>query len=151
MYNKRDASRLRQEFWTAFGKYMSPVPSTEGGKVNWINYHTGVKGIFFRMDVSNNSASISISLENSDDALRDRQWDQLKKSLPMLHSVLSEEWTWQKDSTSDNRTISRVYKDLPGASVFNKDQWPDLISFFKPRLIALDEFWESAKWNLMEV
>lgn len=28
--------------------------------------------------------------------------------------------------------ISRIYTELRNVSVFNNDQWPDLISFFKP-------------------
>jgi hypothetical protein len=47
----------------------------------------------------------------------------------------------------DGKTVSRIYKELPGVSVFNKSDWPELISFFKPRLIALDAFWENARYS----
>ena len=50
MYSKHEASQLRQEFWTPFGRYMQPVLSSEGERVNWINYKTGAKHIYFRMD-----------------------------------------------------------------------------------------------------
>jgi len=61
MYSKQQASQLRQEFWTAFGKYMQPVRSSDGEKVNWINYKTGAKHIFFRMHAAH-GAAISIEL-----------------------------------------------------------------------------------------
>jgi hypothetical protein len=48
--------------------------------------------------------------------------------------------------TQNNRVISRIYKTLPNVSVYNKAQWPELISFFKPRIMALDRFWENAKF-----
>jgi len=40
MFKRQEASRLREEFWTTFGRYMRPVLSTEGIKINWINYKT---------------------------------------------------------------------------------------------------------------
>ena len=50
MFSRQEASQLRKEFWTAFGTYMKPVPSAEGEKVNWLNYKTGEKDVFFKMD-----------------------------------------------------------------------------------------------------
>jgi hypothetical protein len=66
----------------------------------------------------------------------------------VLHTELQEEWIWQLHaSDGDGRVISRIYKELSGVSVFNKDHWPELISFFKPRIIALDSFWENSRWG----
>jgi hypothetical protein len=151
MYNKRESSQIRQEFWTVFGKYMSPVPSSEGEKINWINYHTGVKDIFFRKEALNNSAFIAITMESVDPLKREKYFNQLEQFKTIFHATMNEEWTWERNATVDNKEISRVYIELPGVSIFNKDQWPNLISFFKPRMIAMDEFWETAKWSMMEI
>jgi hypothetical protein len=62
MYTKEQASQLKQAFWTAFGQYMGPVLSAEGLRTNWINYKTGVKHIFFRMQADNKMASIAIEI-----------------------------------------------------------------------------------------
>jgi hypothetical protein len=32
-------------------------------------------------------------------------------------------------------------------SILQKNDWPALISFFKTRIIALDEFWSSVKYD----
>ncbi len=66
MYTKQQTSGLRQEFWTAFGQYMSPVLSEDGEKINWINYKTGVKDVFFKMNAANKFADISIELTHAD-------------------------------------------------------------------------------------
>ncbi|MEJ0029544.1 MAG: DUF4268 domain-containing protein [Bacteroidota bacterium] len=65
----------------------------------------------------------------------------------MLKESLEEEWSWQQDIAVNGREISRIIKELPKTSVFNKDQWPELIQFFKPRIIALDGFWENARYS----
>lgn len=147
MFTREQSSRIRQEFWTVFGKYMSPILSAEGLKVNWVNYHTSVKDIYFRMDAGPRSAVISISLEHNDAGIRALYFQQFEAFKLMLHDTLEEEWHWQQDVSVNNKVISRIYTELPDVSVFNKDHWPDLISFFKPRIIALDNFWENAKYT----
>jgi hypothetical protein len=148
MFSREEASRIRQEFWTAFGRYMSPILSAEGLKVNWVNYHTRVKDIYFRMDAGPKSATISISLEHSDPELQELYFEQLLQFKNLLHSTLEEEWNWElKVSVDDGKIVSRIYKEMPGVSVFNKDHWPELISFFKRRIIALDRFWENARYS----
>jgi hypothetical protein len=148
MFTREEASRIREEFWTAFGKYMSPVLSAEGMKINWVNYHTGLKDVYFRMDAGQKSAVISISLEHRDADIRELYFGQFEELKGVLHSMLKEEWEWQLEVSVDNgKIISRIYKEISDVSVFNKDHWPQLISFFKPRMIALDGFWEDAKYS----
>lgn len=152
MYSREESSIIRQEFWTAFGKYMSPVPSAEGLKINWINYHTRIRDVHFRMDAGPQSASIAITLEHRDAGIQELYFEQFLELKALLHSALEEEWTWQQHVTlPDGRIISRISKELPGVSIFNKDQWPDLISFFKPRIIALDSFWGNARYSFEEL
>ena len=148
MFKRDEASLLRQEFWTSFGQYMSPVPSAEGMKINWINYRTTIKDVHFRMDANQKAASISISLEHKDAGIHELYFQQFKEFKTLLHTTLEEEWEWQLNSyVTEDKVISRIYKEITGVSVFNKDQWPELISFFKPRIIALDRFWENAKYS----
>ena len=66
---------------------------------------------------------------------------------PLLHETLGETWTWEADATDANGLpISRIYTELAPANLFSRDSWPALISFFKPRLIALDAFWTDAQY-----
>ena len=148
MFKRQEASRLREEFWTTFGRYMSPVPSAEGVKINWINYRTSLKDLHFRMDVSSHSAMISIALEHQDSGIRELYFQQFLELKKLLHATLEEEWEWQSHTrTAEDKIISRICKEMTGVSVFNKEQWPDLISFFKPRIIALDRFWEESRYS----
>ncbi|WP_231490190.1 DUF4268 domain-containing protein [Pedobacter sp. Leaf170] len=146
MYSKEEAARLRQQFWISFGQYMKPVPSASGSTVHWINYKTGVKNIFFKMDADNKKASISIQLTHSDIGIRHLIFNQFEEFKGMFTSTMNEEWEWIQDYTDEyGKTISQIIITLKGISVFNQSQWPDLISFFKPRIVALDEFWDNVK------
>ena len=147
MYSKDEASQIRQAFWTTFGQYIAPQLSAEGLKVNWINYKTGIKHLYFKMEAGKRTASIAIEMAHPDAGIRELFFEQFTELRIMLRSTLGEEWEWQPEYTDDNgKTTSRIYKQLDKTSIFNKNDWPALISFFKPRIILLDEFWSDAKY-----
>ncbi|HEU4470007.1 MAG TPA: DUF4268 domain-containing protein [Flavisolibacter sp.] len=148
MYSRQEASQLRQAFWTSFGQYMMPVSSAEGEKVNWVNYKTGEKAIAFRMEADNKKASIAIELSQKDPDIQQLYFEQFSQLRKMLEESTGEEWTWSLLGQDEfGRPLSRIYRELPGVSIFRKEDWPEMISFFKPRIIALDAFWTSAKYS----
>jgi hypothetical protein len=148
MYSKEQASQLRQAFWTAFGQYMGPVLSAEGLRTNWVNYKTGVKHIFFRMQADNKHASISIEITHPDKELQQLFFEQFATYKNVLHNTLNEDWEWQLHATDEyGKTISRISTEIAHVSIYQKEDWPKLISFFKPHIIALDEFWSDAKYT----
>ena len=148
MYSKAEATALRQAFWTALGQYMAPVPSAEGETTHWINYKTGLKHVYFRMQADNRRASIAIELTHPDAGIRELFWEQFLEVKTVLHEALGEPWTWEPAAVdAQGLPLSRIYKELSPANLFSRDDWPALISFFKPRLIALDAFWTDAQWS----
>jgi hypothetical protein len=147
MYSRQEASQLRQEFWTTFGQYMSPVLSAEGEKVNWINYKTGEKNIAFRMHADNRKAVVEIELSHNDEDIQQIYFEQFRQVQKLLEETIGEKWNWQLHVCNDyGKRISRIYKDITDVSILQKQDWPELISFFKPRMMALDEFWSSVKY-----
>jgi hypothetical protein len=148
MYTKQEASQLRQAFWTTFGQYISPHPSAEGRKVNWVNYKTGLKHVYFRMQADQKSASIGIELTHPDPGIQELFFEQFAQLRNVLQGYLGEEWDWVLHTSDENgRIISRIYTELAPVNIFKQDDWPALISFFKPRIIALDEFWTDARYS----
>lgn len=146
MYSKEQASQLKQAFWTAFGQYIAPHLSAEGLRTNWVNYKTGIKNLHFKMQADKKSASIAIEMSHSDPGIQELMFEQFLEFKNILNASLNEEWEWQLHVQDENdRTLSRIVKILPGVSIFKQEDWPALISFFKPRIIALDEFWSDAK------
>ena len=147
MYSKTEVSQLRQAFWTTFGHYMAPVPSSEGVPTSWINYKTGLKNVYFRLRADGRRASIGIELTHPDAGLRELFFEQFRQLRPLLEEATGEAWTWQADAPDDSgQPRSRIYQALHPVNLFNRDDWPRLISFFKPRLVALDEFWSTAQY-----
>ena len=146
MYSPAEISKIRTEFWITFGQYMKPVPSAEGRRINWPNYRTGVKDIYFRMHAERTHASIGIELGHADVELQELLFDQFGQLKSLLFASLQEEWQWKLlDQNELGRPTSKIECLLPGVNVLNSEDWPKIISFLKPRLIALDAFWNEAK------
>ena len=142
MYSKDEASQIKQAFWTTFGQYIAPQLSADGLKINWINYKTGIKHLYFKMEADNGFASIGITITHPDKGIQELFFEQFLELKTLLQSYLDEEWIWALHQQDEyGKTVSRIYTEIKGVSIYNRDQWPQLISFFKPRIIALDEFW----------
>jgi hypothetical protein len=146
MYTKQQASQVRQDFYTRFGQYMSPILSADGMPQNWLNYKTGVRSIFIRMDTPNRGASVGLVLSHSDPALRLQAFQQMQALRTVFNEMVGPDWIWEAETNNTTgQPISRIYTSIVVVSVLNQADWPALISFFKPALIALDEFWQFAK------
>ena len=146
MYSKEEASKIRQQFWITFGKYMKPIPSAEGLAINWVNYKTGVKHIFFKMNAEQRCTIISIDITHPDQEKRQLFFEQFKAFKILLNDALGEDWIWQKEITDNfGVSLASISKKIDDVSIYNQQNWPASISFLKPRIIALDQFWTNVK------
>ena len=146
MYSREESARIKTAFWTSLGQYMKPIPSAWKEKVNWLNYKTGIKDVYFRMHADNKMASIAIELTHPDEVIREIIFERFETLRSMLEAKTGEVWVWHREAYDEHgRLISTIGTSLPGVNIMKQDDWPALISFFKPRLLALDQFWADAK------
>ncbi|WP_162341874.1 DUF4268 domain-containing protein [Cyclobacterium salsum] len=148
MYTKNEVSKLKQEFWTAFGGYMKPVPSADGTPVNWKNYKTGIRHIYFRMSAERDGACVAIEIRHPDPDIGEIFFEQLLSLRRLLENELEESWTWLPAREAETvNTSYKVEKCLSEVNVLDKNDWPEIISFLKPRIIGLDAFWSQAQYG----
>lgn len=146
MYSRAETTKIRKEFWTTFGQYMKPVPSAGGYRINWQNYKTGVKDIYFRMRAEREFTSIGIEITHQDTELQELYYLQFVEFKRLLENELGEKWEWEIHVPDEfGKIISRIQKFQEGLNVMDQNDWPKIISFLKPRIIALDAFWENIR------
>jgi hypothetical protein len=149
MYSKQESSLIKKNFWTSFGQYMRPLPDANGEPVNWLNYKTGIRHIYFRMDATRQQASIGIEIRHPDIEQQQYYFQKLQQLKSMLEQETGETWKWELHTKDeDGSMVSRIGTHLPEVNVFNKEDWPAIISFLKPRIVALDAFWKMVKDSL---
>jgi hypothetical protein len=145
LYSKAESSETKQAFWTAFGQFMALQPVSQSTKISWINYKTNVKHLNFRMNADNSSATVSIEINHPDIGVQALMFAQFEELRRLLELELEEVWDWNLHTVgSDGRTISTIRKKIHGVSIYRKEDWPEIIGFFKPRIMALHEFWKNA-------
>lgn len=128
---------------------MVPVLSSEGEKINWVNYKTGQRDIFFRMQADHRKAVIAIEITHRDAGVQQRYFEQLAAMRNIFEDFLGGDWHWQLHGVDEQgKLVSRVFAERENLSIFRKEDWPGLISFFKPRIIGLDAFWSLVKSGL---
>lgn len=146
MYSDKERSLVREQFWAAFGVYIAPVFSAEGQKINWVNYKTGLKDIRFVLEVENDIAYIGMAFRHPDPYIQDLQFEKLLQFKTVFEQTVGESWQWERKVIRDGKMISHVYMVMQGPSIMNRANWPVFISFFKPKIIAMDQFWSNYKF-----
>jgi Domain of unknown function (DUF4268) len=146
MYTKEEASAVRQKFWTSFGKYMQPVPSATGEKVNWINYNTGIKGIAFKMNADNNVAYAAIEIYLTNTNLQQQYFELFLNLKKQFVALAGNDWTFEnRQENAEGKTQAIISTSLNNINIFRETDWPSIISFSKKNIIALDAFWVEYK------
>lgn len=146
MYSKGEAKAIRQEFWTAYGTYMRQHIPLGGSKIKWTNYKTGIRQMYFRLDMDAKAVRVAIDLEHADPSIRGlffEQWEELKM---LLQGSTGKEWTWNPSYIyMHGKEIARISVEQQGLSLFRKDDWGEAFEFLAGVMVALDELWVDAK------
>ena len=74
-----------------------------------------------------------ISLNVADEELFTRSFLPLRQ---VFESMVGTDWIWE---------LGKISATLPGKDIRRQQDWPEVIAFFKERLIALDAFGDMIK------
>lgn len=124
---------------------MKPIPGAAGLPVNWINYKTGIRHIHFKMDADNKKAFIAIEIVHPNEEERLHGYNKFLSLKNLLTTTTEFEWQWNETLHTEHKTISSISRQLDGVNILNQADWPAIISFLKPRIMALDAFWDMVK------
>lgn len=154
MYSREQNQEARKLFWIAFGRFISQYVSVRGPKIKWINYKTGVKDIYFRLDLDNSSARVSIEMQHSDPGIRALFFEQWEQVRDFFEESTTDQWIWQPHFVNENgMEIARIYVELQHVSIYQQETWGEVFDFFREYLIPLDDVWNDMFdlfWDLSE-
>ncbi|MFA6276062.1 MAG: DUF4268 domain-containing protein, partial [Pedobacter sp.] len=73
-------------------------------------------------------------------------FEKFKAFKSLFSTAVNEEWDWEQNAMNEfGIPLSQITKTINNVSIYNQQNWPELISFLKPRIIALDQFWTDVK------
>ncbi|SFW72398.1 protein of unknown function [Sinomicrobium oceani] len=133
MFSREESRKLREEFWTSFGKSFPR---------KWILYNTKIKDFSFKFYFDTKKAGVVLDIESQDLEKRIHYYEKVTS----LKSILKEEYLpeviFEDVFFLDNgKEISRIYVEKTGVSVHNKKSWQETMEFLNTTMIQFEDFY----------
>ncbi|MDX1445733.1 DUF4268 domain-containing protein [Lishizhenia sp.] len=141
MFSKEELRERKTLFWEGLKKKMQNRKSANGKRANWINYRTGLKFFYVRLDVNSKRAIFALDLQPKDEGIKEIFWEQLQELKVVLESEMGP-GIWDEDvEIKYGHSVSRIYWELPDVNMFKKEDTDKIYAFFQEKLIAFDRFY----------
>jgi hypothetical protein len=145
MFSKEEKKQMKLEFWSRLEEQMEKLKNPHGSKVFWLDYNTGIKDLYFRMEADEKAVRLCIDLQFNDPGVREVFYEQFDEFRDMLNRLFKE-LNWQKEFVHSNgKTISRISVERPDVNIYNKKDWDKMHLFLKLNFVKLDKFWDEFK------
>jgi len=146
MFSKEESRQLNLAFWNGFQDYISKNRSSNGRKINWLNYPSDIKSIFIRLEVDSKAARLCFDIQSKDDDIRALLFEQMSELKVVLEDITIEKPTWIENHYYLNKQyISRIVWENNLLN-FYKSEHRDLIyTFLAERLLKFDLFYQEYK------
>ena len=133
MFSKEESKKIRQEFWTTFGK---EYPK------KWLLYNTKIKDVSLKFTFDTKKAQVSIDIEPIDDIMRSYYYDKLLSLRNIVKNDYLPEIIFDENYVLDNgKLVSRVYVELDDkVSIHNKNTWERTMHFLNDKMTVLESF-----------
>lgn len=149
----RDELRVKNTaFWTEFRKYMNKVRSSNGRRMNWLNYPSDVKNIYIRLQADHEGARLCMDIQAKDEGVRDVVWEQMTELKKVMENSMKHETIWIKSMFSEEgRPLSRIMWETKELNYFKEEDQEAIFEFLKNRILEFDEFYQEFKEILISL
>lgn len=133
MFSKEEASLIRKDFWTSYGKSFPR---------KWLLYNTKIKGFSFKFHADKNSAMVTLDIEPNSETKRELLYEQVYALKTVLKNEYIPNIIFDQNYILENgKTISRIYVELDEKfSIYNKNTWGHAFQFFNTSMTQF-ELW----------
>ncbi|MBQ4821227.1 DUF4268 domain-containing protein [Aquimarina sp. MMG016] len=132
MFSKEESKKIRQEFWTSFGK---DYPR------KWLLYNTKIKDVTLKFTFTTKKAQVSIDIEPNDEVIKGYYFDKFVSLKTILTTEYLQEVIYDQYYELENgKIISRLYTELEGVSIHNKNTWQETMDFLYEQMDKLELF-----------
>ncbi len=132
MYSKEESKRLRQEFWTAFGKSFPR---------HWILYDTKIKGLALKFHFNLNKAMVSMDVAHNDLEQHIAIWEKLVSLKMFLRNDYLPTAQFEDFYLLENqKEISRIFVEKHAVSIHDKNTWQATMVFLTDHMTQLEDF-----------
>lgn len=130
---------IRRQFWTELIRAMNATSSNlyaniSPGKESWISAGSGTRGVAFNFGATQRYCRVELYIDRGDTAENEAVFDRLHADRTAIEVEVGSPLTWER---LDHRRACRI-KLEQAADVFQKDQWPAMITFMTDAMVRLE-------------
>ncbi|MDP5000545.1 DUF4268 domain-containing protein [Flavobacterium sp.] len=132
MFSKEEALQIKKDFWIAFA---------EEYPRKWLLYNTKIKDVTFKFYVDNKKAQVLLDIEPKDEEKRKIYYEKVESLKNILLEDYVEDAIFERNFYLENgKIISRVWVEITGISINNKNTWNTIFDFFNEKMSAFELF-----------
>ena len=146
MLSKEEHKLYKITFWDEFKKHMQKHRSASGKKINWLQYRTGLKNIFLRLETDKKGIRICFDIQIKEPSVREIVWEQMGELKKVLRDEMEDEGIWEEHFY--NETINdfcRIYWEESSLNYLDLNHRKSIFNFFENKLIRFDRFYDNYK------
>jgi hypothetical protein len=146
MLSKQAKKDRNTQFWNSFQKEMRNVKSSDGKGIHWINYPTGVKDVYVRLETDGKATRFCFDIQPKDDGIRSILWEQMTELRKVMEDQTGPATSWNElDRVFAGRNVSRIFWENSDLNFYNDDDLRLIKQFLKEKLRAFDLFYQEYK------
>lgn len=141
MFTKDEEKEIKLQFWHGLTQELNQVKGLHANKVNWTNFNTSIRHMYFRMEADENGVCLCIDLQFPDLGIRELFYEQFTEFSNILNKRFEDRLIWLPTFQHWNgKTISRIYVGMEG-NFYDRTQWPEMFTFLTQNFTILEAFW----------
>lgn len=133
----------RNEFWHKLLPYFNTKSDLFSGRNielnqydHWLSTGSGISGCPFNFVITKNYCSVEFALSSSEKEFNKKLFDYLYSNKNEIEKAYDDSLYWER---LDDKKMSRISYKLENVSIFNKEDWDNMIMFLTENMIKLDK------------
>jgi hypothetical protein len=146
MLSKEALKEYNSNFWDAFRIRMRKHRSSNGRRINWINYPSDVKSIFIRLQVDKKCVALNFDVQFKDPEILEIVWEQLNEMKKIMETTMEFKGEWLEDNYLENgQRFYRIQWKSEQWNYFQPQTHDEIYTFLESTLLKFDEFYQEFK------
>ena len=132
MFSKEESAKMRQEFWTSFGKSFPR---------KWILYQTKIKGLSFKFNFDTKKAMVLMEIEGNLEH-RIKYFEKIQSLQDILERDFLPNMVYAESYELENgKEVSCIFVEKKEVSIHNRETWQEAMLFLNENMIKMEDFW----------
>lgn len=132
MFSREESAKMRQEFWTSFGKSFPR---------KWILYQTKIKGLSFKFNFDTKKAMVLMEIEGSLEH-RIKYFEKMQSLQDILERDFLPNVVYAESYELENgKEVSCIFVEKKGVCIHNRENWQKAMLFLNENMIKMEDFW----------